>query len=142
MPWEQWYDTDEYENYKRVVRNFFYPLQNSEGFYHASTHNITWMSQEKYETYIRNWKASTLDSNTTTVVLMGGSHKNETMWIAEQIQKAIIKYNMNDLFPFLRFSLVDSRYDEHLVTAFDVRFYPSLYVIDDTFNGQDNGTVY
>lgn len=49
---------------------------------------------------------------------------------------------MNDLSPFLRFSIADSRYDEHLISAFDVRYYPSLYVIDNTPNGVDNGTVY
>jgi len=49
---------------------------------------------------------------------------------------------MNDLFPYLRFAIVDNRYDEHLTEAFNVRVIPSLYVIDDTFNGVDNGTVY
>jgi hypothetical protein len=142
LPWDQWYDTDEYENYKKVVYNFFHPLQISGSFYFDNCKNITFMSQEMYETYIRNWKESTLDANTTTVLLLGGTHTNETMWVAMKIQESINKYNMGDLSPFLRFAIADSRYDEFLVTAFDVRYYPSLYVIDDKFNGKDNGTVY
>ena len=49
---------------------------------------------------------------------------------------------MNDFFPYLRFAIVDSRFDEYLTEAFDWRWSPSIYVIDDTFNGKDNGTVY
>jgi hypothetical protein len=49
---------------------------------------------------------------------------------------------MSDYAPYLRFAWVDNRYDEFLTEAFEMRFTPSLYVIDDTFNGVDNGTVY
>lgn len=38
--------------------------------------------------------------------------------------------------------MVDQRYDEYLTSSFDLRVYPSIFVIDDTFNGVDNGTVY
>lgn len=38
--------------------------------------------------------------------------------------------------------MVDNRYDEYLTEAFDIKIHPSLYVIDDKFNGKDNGTVY
>ena len=43
---------------------------------------------------------------------------------------------------FLRIVLVDQRYDEYLTEAFDLRVFPSVYVIDDAPNGIDNGTVY
>jgi len=47
-----------------------------------------------------------------------------------------------DYSPFLRFAYVEKRFDENLHVAFDPRFYMTLYVIDDTFNGVDNGTVF
>jgi hypothetical protein len=73
---------------------------------------------------------------------MGQTHLNHTMYVTHEIKKAIDEYNLNDLFPYLRFALVDNRYDEYLTEAFDLRVAPSIYVIDSKFNGKDNGTVY
>lgn len=85
LPWEEWYDTDEYHSYKQLVVQFFSPIGASNGFYSNNCPNITWMSQEKYEYYIRNFKESVIDENTTTVVVMGQTHTNETMWVTMQI---------------------------------------------------------
>jgi hypothetical protein len=120
LPWDRWYDEEEYENYRQVVAKFFKPLQSALGFYHENCFNVTLMSLEKYEFYIRNWKESTIDPNTTTVVVMGRIHTNETMWVAWKIQEAIDKYKLDDYYPFLRFALVDNRFDENLVEAFDL----------------------
>jgi hypothetical protein len=49
------------------------------------------MSQEMYEYYFRNYKESTIDKNSTTVVVMGSTHLNETMWVLTQIQEAIVE---------------------------------------------------
>lgn len=33
LPWEHWYDTEEYENYKVVVRNYYKPLEVGHSFF-------------------------------------------------------------------------------------------------------------
>ena len=85
LPWDQWYEEDEYTNFKKVMQQFFKPMASSGALLEKECKNITWMSQEKYEYFFRNYKESTIDPNTTTVVIMGSTHSNTTMWIAIQI---------------------------------------------------------
>jgi len=85
LPWEEWFDDEEIVNYRRVVAEMFPPLKRSGSYYFEKCQNITWMSQEKYAFYFRDWKESKIDPNVTTVVLMHSTHTNSTLWTGMQI---------------------------------------------------------
>jgi len=89
LPWEKWYDDEAYENYKQVITHMFKPIASSNGFYNELCKNITWMSEEKYAYYIRDWRQSVLDANTTTVLMLGGTHFNSSLWAGKKIQESI-----------------------------------------------------
>lgn len=138
LPWKEWYDDEEYLNWLKVIRHYYKPLQGGSKFFAEYCPNITLMSNERYQYYIRDPTGYIAEPDVTYVVLMGAIQRNETMWVAWKMQDVWNEHKLNERNATLRFAYVDHRYDEHLTAAYELRYFPSVFVI----NSDRNGTAY
>lgn len=142
LPWEQWYDEHEYFEWKKTVRHYFQPLDRGNAFFVGHVPNVTELSAEKYDYFIGGGKAGYKHKGHSHVIVMGSLHRNETMWVGHQMQIAIDNFTLFDKETngnrTLHFNWIEPRYDEPLALGFNIRFWPSVYFIDD----ETNGTVY
>ena len=93
------------------------------------------MSAERYDYYVNSHQGGFTGAGTTWVLLIGSTHKNETSFLASAMQTFHDRVfepenNYNISSSELRFAIVEPRYDEPLSEGFDLRRWPSLYVID------------
>jgi len=140
LPWRFWYDNDEYKHYKHAMQNYFKPLEEAESFYGQLCPNVTRLSTDAYNYYIKNEHFGFMAKNFTTVITIGSGHRNETKWVVHQMEKVNSrlhddKENITKEHPefdpgFYRFAFVEHRYDEPVSEAFVLRRYPSTFVID------------
>jgi hypothetical protein len=135
LPWKHWYNDDDYEDYKEVMRQYFKPLENANDFHLNRAPNVTIMSAEQYDYYIVNTFGHFKGNGTTWVILMGSTHENNTLWCIEQLQHSVnILYNETGDYDYkendIHFAVVEPRYDEPLSEAYDLRRFPTLYIID------------
>lgn len=86
LPWSEWYEDEQYNNWLKVIRNYYKPLEAGNKFMHVFCPNITLMSNEKFQYYIRDPTGYVAEPNVTYVVIMGAIHRNETMWVAWKMQ--------------------------------------------------------
>ena len=89
IKWKDWIDTEDYRYYVKAMRNYFKPLELGHQFFGQLATNITYLSTDKYDYYIRNAHAGFIGWDTTWVIIMGSGHRNETHWVGSQVEKAI-----------------------------------------------------
>lgn len=142
LPWYKWYDEPSYFDWKKTVRHYFEPLDHAGAFMMLHAPNITELSTEKYDYYMKGGSKGYGHQGHSHLILMGSTHRNETMWVAHEVQVAWDNYTMYDPDTngnrSIEFSYVEPRYDEPIALGFNIRFWPSIYFID----GETNGTVY
>jgi hypothetical protein len=96
------------------------------------------MSAEQYSYYVQNPIRGFIGNDTTWIILIGHGNKNETLYLLKEMQRAYEfimdednKLNLTD--DEIKFAFIEPRYDEPLTEAFQLRRWPTLYVIDPVF---------
>lgn len=90
-----WFDSDEYLQYGKEMREYFKPLETARSFLYQECANITQMSADMYNYYVVNEHRGFVGNGTTWVVLVGFGNKNETQYMVHQMQKTF-DYVFND----------------------------------------------
>lgn len=137
------------------MRQYYHPLEWGRSYLYEMCPNITQMSAERYDYYVNNAHGGFVGKGTTWVLLIGSTHKNETTYLSSILQffhnrvfNESGSYNISE--NELRFAVIEPRYDEPLSEGFDLRRWPSLYVIDpdsgmtyawDSYNWANNETI-
>jgi hypothetical protein len=80
LPWEEWRNDKSMIKYRRARMEGHETSLAGIRYWHHFNKNVTWMSFEKYDYYIRDGRGKFKTSNVSHVLMIGQLSNNMTLW--------------------------------------------------------------
>ena len=96
MPWSEWYEDKQIVDWHYKVRHLFPALKQGMAFHDEICPNMTMLTNEKYQYYIRDFYKNKVQPGELFIISIGALHKENVQWLNYQLQVVFDEYDLQE----------------------------------------------